>query len=441
MSPLAFLRNKSYWILDAATGGKVRTACGEIERMDAANCDDVAVREHQQNRWRALYEQAVKTTEFYAPFSGKDFKEFPVINKNTIRSQQDRFMSSAYEKDKLYQMSTSGSTGTPFVCYQNVEKKKRVNAEIIYYSGKVGYRLGENLSYIRTVVKQVKKSKLKQFMQNQTLIHCGQLSDVGIEGLIEELRRYSKKNRGGVTLLGYSSTYTAMKDYLRRKGIDVIPGVHVTGAIASSDMLFDETREAMNRAFGNIHMVSRYSNEENGVLGQDEGINNVFPINEADYIVEILDAEGNEVENGTIGRIVVTDLYNYAMPMIRYDTGDVAAIEILEINGRKRRCLTNFSGRRVDVIFDTQGNALSPYVITNHMWSFPDVTQFQVVQTGEKQYVLKLNVQKEFAREQDVIRLMNQLLGENAEITVERVEEIPVLASGKRQYVVNQWQK
>ena len=185
-------------------------------------------------------------------------------------------------------------------------------------------------------------------------------------------------------------------------------------------------------------MVSRYSNEENGVLGQDEGENNVFPINEADYIVEILDEDGNEVKDGIQGRIVVTDLFNYAMPMIRYDTGDFAAVEVREVNGRKKRCLTNFSGRKVDVIFNTKGKALSPYTITNHMWSFPDVTQFQVIQTGEKQYRLKLNVPKTFARETEVIELMKQLLGQDAEIVMERVDEIPVLASGKRRYIVNE---
>lgn len=440
MSVLGRLRNTTYWALDSLRGSPVRKAYDEIKLIDHTDSGDSVIREHQEKQWQELKERAVKTTKFYAPFAGRKFSDFPVISKNDIRSQQNSFMSSDYQQDKLIQMSTSGSTGTPFICYQNGGKKKRVNAEIIYYSEKVGYRLGENLSYIRTVVKQVKKSGLKQFMQNQTLINCSHLSDDGIEKIISQIQRYSQK--GPVTLTGYSSTYTAIKDYILKKKIDALQNVRVTGIISGSDMLFDETREVVRRAFGGVPMVSRYSNEENGVLGQDAGGgNNIFIINEADYIVEILDEDGNEVPDGTQGRIVVTDLYNYAMPMIRYDTGDFAAVEVREINGRKKRCLTDFSGRKVDVIFDTEGKALSPYMVTNYMWSFPDVTQFQVIQTGERQYRLKLNVPKTFARESEVVTLMKQLLGHDAQIAVERTDEIPVLASGKRRYIVNEWKR
>ncbi|MBR7046864.1 MAG: hypothetical protein IKI43_00645, partial [Campylobacter sp.] len=77
--------------------------------------------------------------------SHEKLKDFPVITKNDIKANQDSFLSNQYDKDKLIQMSTSGSTGTPFVTYQNAKKKKWVNAEVIYYSEKVGYRLGDNL--------------------------------------------------------------------------------------------------------------------------------------------------------------------------------------------------------------------------------------------------------------------------------------------------------
>lgn len=211
------------------------------------------------------------------------------------------------------------------------------------------------------------------------------------------------------------------------------------GVISGSDMLFDETRAVISKVLGNVPVVSRYSNEENGVLGQDEGMNNVFAINEANYIIEIVDADGNSVADGTLGRIVVTDLYNYAMPMIRYDTGDVGAIQIFDINGRKKRCICQFSGRRVDVVYDADGNVLSPHTITNSMWDFPEITQFQLIQKGKEQYILKLNVDNTFKRENDVLIALQSVLGSTAQIEIEKVDEIPVLASGKRRYIVNEW--
>jgi phenylacetate-CoA ligase len=436
---LAWVRNNAFWTLDTLKGNKVRKAYEEIKKIDYMDSNNPYIEQHQKKAWAVLKEKACTTTMAYKDYRSLDLSQFPVVTKQDIRARQDDFMSCLYNRDGLVQMSTSGSTGTPFICYQNEGKKRHVNAEIIYYSEKVGYHLGENLSYMRTVVKQLSKSKLKQFMQNQTLLHCNLLNDEGIEKLLSTIREQSEK--GPVTLLGYSSTYTAMKDYFQKKNIEILPDCNVTGLISGSDMLFDETREVVRKVFGNIPMVSRYSNEENGVLGQDEEYNNVFAINEADYIIEILDMEGDQLPEGKLGRIVVTDLYNYAMPMIRYDTGDMGAIQTYEVNGRKKRCICQFSGRRVDVLYDTKGNALSPHVVTNTMWEFTDITQFQLIQRSQFDFTLKLNVDSKFDRETDVISALKEQFGDDARFDVERVNEIPVLSSGKRRYLINEYTK
>lgn len=439
MGLIALIRNRAFWALDAVKGGRVRMAYNEIKRIDNLDSSDPYIKEYQKKAWKKLKKEACTFTEYYSGYEKHQFSEFPVITKNDIRSNQDSFLSGRFKKEKLIQMSTSGSTGTPFISYQNSLKKKTVNAEIVYYSEKAGYRLGENLSYIRTIVKQNKKSLLKQFLQNQTLIDCGKLSDSGMEEIIRRLQRISKKGRAVV--LGYGSTYTAIKDYAIRKEIERFSGVNLKGCISGSDMLFDETREVISKVFGGIPVVSRYSNEENGVIGQDEGNNNVFTINEAGYIVEICDDVGRRLPEGTLGRIVVTDLFNYAMPMIWYDTGDMGAISVFDINGRKKRCICQFSGRRSDIIFDTGGDPLSPHIITNYMWEFTDIRQFQVIQTDEKAFSVKLNVDNQFKRQQELLAVLKSLLGEDARIHIQYVTGIPVLASGKRRYIVNEWKK
>lgn len=433
------LRRAAFWLLDQVKGAPVKTAYTVIKKIDEMDSSNPFIKEYQESEFCRLMKEARENTEYYANYVGKKLENFPVINKNDIRSKQNAFISKNYPKDKLFQMSTSGSTGTPFVCYQNGNKKKRVNAEIIYYSEKVGYRLGENLSYIRTVVNQIKKSKLKQFIQNQKLVHCGKLNDKGIEEILNALRNTS--NSGDITLLGYGSTYTAMCNYAKAKGFSKFDGCKVRGIISGSDMLFDETRQSIGSLFDNARVVSRYSNEENGVLGQDEGINNVFVINEADYIVEITDDAGNRLPNGKLGHIVVTDLFNYAMPMIRYDTGDIGAIDIFNINGRNKKCICNFSGRKVDVISDTSGNAISPHAITNNMWSFPNIAQFQLIQKSQNEYKLVLNVSSDYSDVDKIIAVLKMQLGQDSIITVEIVDEIPVLSSGKRRYIVNEFKK
>lgn len=436
MGIICVARNRAFWLMDAVKGSPVRTAYNTIKKIDEMDSGSAYIQRHQEEAWQILKEKACSKTRAYRSFKDCSFDKFPVISKQDIRASQDDYISSDFNKKDLIQMATSGSTGTPFICYQNSGKKRRVNAEIIYYSGKAGYRLGDNLSYIRSIVRQNKKSKLKQFLQNQTLIDCSKLSDSGVESLIAILKSQSQKGR--ITLLGYGSTYTAIKDYCVRHHIDCFDEIDVRGVISGSDMLYDETRAIISKVFGYVPVVSRYSNEENGVLGQDEGLNNIFTINEANYIIEIVDDEGNAVEDGTLGRIVVTDLYNYAMPMIRYDTGDVGAIQLYKINGRKKRCICQFSGRRVDLISDANGSAISPHTITNLMWSFPEITQFQLIQKGKTLYTLRLNVDGQITKKDEIIDSLRKVLGDLAQIDVEQVNEIPVLASGKRRYIVNE---
>ena len=98
----------------------------------------------------------------------------------------------------------------------------------------------------------------------------------------------------------------------------------------------------------------------------------------------------------------------------------------------------NFGGRVVDMIFDTEGNQMSPHTITNSMWEFQGVRQFQFIQKKKREYVLKLNVDKDtFMQEDKIISILTQRLGSDAEIRIEYCDEIPVLASGKRRYIVN----
>ncbi len=438
MKLMNYLRKKAFWTLDELRGEQIKRGYQSIKKIDLMDSSDPYIKKYQNKVWLELKNHACNTTEFYKEFRDKKFIEFPVISKNDIKENQGKFMSRKFRQEDLIQMSTSGSTGTPFVCYQDVNKKKRVNAEIIYYSEKVGYEVGKNLSYIRTVVKQNKKSEFKQFLQNQTLLQCEKLNDEGIRELIRKLEEVSKN--GSITLLAYASTYTAIKDYAKRNGIKSFANCHIGGVISGSEMLYDSTREAIKKLF-KTEVVSRYSNEENGVIGQDEGINNNFTVNEADYLVEILDDDGQRVPDGTLGRIVVTDFFNYAMPMIRYDTGDMGAIITKSVNGREKKVICNFSGRKVDLIYDTLSNALSPHVITNAMWSFPDIKQFQFIQKGKNNYLLKLNLDGNFQRSEEIIATLKNILGDKACIDIEKVGEIPVLASGKRRYIVNEWRK
>lgn len=164
-------------------------------------------------------------------------------------------------------------------------------------------------------------------------------------------------------------------------------------------------------------------------------------LNLANCYMEILKFDSDEpVADGELGRIVVTDLTNYAMPMIRYDIGDVAMV------GEKKSgimvSIDNLGGRKTDLIIRTDGtqvdffNSVSPDLYLNE-----GISQFQFIQKGEKEYLLKLNLKDESlkAMTDRFVGYVKKVVGEDANCKVEYVSEIPVLSSGKRKVVINEW--
>ncbi len=81
---------------------------------------------------------------------------------------------------------------------------------------------------------------------------------------------------------------------------------------------------------------------------------------------------------------------------------------------------------------------MSPHVITNTMWKYVEILQFQFIQEAKKKYIMILNKGNvPFHEEADLIKDIKSFLGDDAEITIRYVEEIPLLQSGKRKKIIN----
>ncbi len=432
---LCKLREISFWSADALRGKEIRSAYKDIKLVDELDSSAGFIKKYQQHQSSKLLEHSVHTTKHYSPFDkNTPLEDFPLMDKNQINENQEAFISTAYKRKGLFKMATSGSTGIPFICYQDSSKKNRVKAEIIYYSEKAGYRVGKRLIFLRALTAATRKSSLKKWMQNESLIDVVDLKDSLIESTLLDIQRAAKTPS---MLLAYSSTFDIYKNYFSHHNMDHLKFENITGVVSNSEMLFDDTREFIQKLF-HCKAYSRYSNQENGVIGQEAEIANAFIINEGSYIVEIFDLEKDEpLAQGLVGRIVVTDLYNRAMPMIRYDTGDVGSISQIYTQGRNKKAITDFGGRKSDIVFDCGGNPISPHLITNTMWGFPGIKQYQFIQETKNRYRIRINLEGSFQRREEFQGAMESLVGPGGKITYEWVEDIPITGSWKRRYIIN----
>lgn len=419
-----------FWLKDIISGGKVKQAYDDLNR----NYKNVDTKE-QQKKVNYLLKYAQKNTNYYKKYKNVKLQDFPIINKQIIKENLDDILVQKYNIESLHKMSTSGSTGTPFTVYQNKEKRNRVIAEVLFYGKKANYIFGEKQAYFRIWVSSIKKSTIKKKLQNMYPIDISNLSDENINNII---RKIDKKRI--VNVLSYASTLDKISDYCKKNNV-TIKGDYLKSIISSSEFLNKNTKENLKNIF-NCNVYNRYSNEENGILAQDMDLDENLYLNQADYFFEFLKLETNEpAKEGELARVVVTDLYNFAMPMIRYDTGDTA---IYTTNSKgKITAIKSLQGRQVDMIYNTKGEAISPHTITNNMWGNEIIKQFKFIQISSNTYKIILNIDKKDGKaiEEQLKKKFYKILGKDAKIDIDYVDEIPILKSGKLKYIENQMKK
>ena len=358
--------------------------------------------------------------------------DFSVINKAIVREALDSFVSGEFKQSELIPIVTSGSTGTPFKVYHDRSKKLRNSADAICFAQMAGYTLGDRIIYMKIFVKEKMKNPVKYWMENTIPVDVIRIDDAQIKGLLRQM----EDDRCTYSIVGYSSALELVCKYLDKKSYGRVKS-DVRAVIAISEALNDYTKDALQKYFG-APVVSRYSNLENGILAQQETDGSGrYIINTASYVVEVLKMDSDDqADPGETGRIVVTDLFNYGMPLIRYDTGDVGA---LSPDSRKtgNMYLARVEGRKLDLLYDTKGKIVSSYMVYKNMWQYTEIKQYQLIQEGPKDYVFKINRDGAFSRERKLIDEFKACLGEDAIFRVEYVSEIPLLSSGKRRFVVN----
>lgn len=414
----SWLRRNAFWTLDALKGGTVRRHYINIAQMmsGGTGCE--------QQQLVKLLEHAKNTTPFYRGLNAGNILDFPIVTKGDYKEHYNLFQSKLYLDKPLHNMFTSGSTGTPFKVNQDMNKRKRTLADIIYFNEICGQKLGDKYIFFRVWTDKNMKSKWEQFQQNLVPIDILHLDDASLENI----RQILKKDKSINSTLAYASTYEHLVNYLEFHN-DKPDLFHIKLLVSGSEVLDMQVKQRIKDTIG-CSIIDRYSNQENGIIAQTKDLSDEFAVNIASYYVELLKIDSNDASsNGELGRIVVTDLYNFAMPMIRYDTGDLAI-----------KCGTNHGwvnkfkavqGRRVDTIYDTKGNKITPIAICNYMWEYTKLKQYQFIQEGEKQYIMKLNGAEGIYTKEEVEQMLKDILGSDAEIDIQFVNTIPVLASGK----------
>jgi phenylacetate-CoA ligase len=217
---------------------------------------------------------------------------------------------------------------------------------------------------------------------------------------------------------------------------DPLPGL--SAIIVSAETLYDEWRTVIESCF-KVPVYNRYGGRDIHLVAQECPSHKGLHINSEYLLVEIV-KDGRPVSPGQLGEIVVTRLDNYAMPFIRYRTGDlgIQAIDGCEC-GRSLPLLQKIEGRVQDAIVTGDGRIVSGLFFAHMMKDCLDVKEFQVHQLAINRLLILVvpHAQRPFSSSDRIRRITREYMGDNMEILFEIRKEIPFTRSGKRRITIS----
>ena len=356
----------------------------------------------------------------------------PVVTKDDLREAASQFPLPAY-KGNVLEIRTSGSTGTPMQFLRSQEQESWFWATRMRIWQWAGYELGEPYLALN-LNKRAKWSKRAQDL----LFRCTYLSynaeNLDSRGVLEALKR-----SGAVHINAFGSTLHLLARYMRDNSIEN-PGVRVL--TTTGDNLSQEHRKEIEAAFG-VPAIDYYgAGGEGAHLASQCTQADRYHLHVENSVVEIL-RDGRPAKPGEMGSVVFTQLDNRAMPLVRYDVGDLATVSDGEPCpcGRAHPTISGINGRACDVILTPRGGALLPqFFFIGPFKLLDNLRGYQVVQEELDRLVVKLVAEPgcdRAASEEAIRAYISEAAEGSLKIDFDWVDEIPLSGLGKPRPVIS----
>lgn len=370
----------------------------------------------------------------------------PTSRKRLAIPPHTRFLREDAKENKLHVSQTSGSTGSPATLFFS---KAELNFRRILLFRAIRARFPQCLPIRITDVGQVTAQEMPHLTHRLGPFRLTRVP--GNLPMSEQVRLYS--HSAPQLLEGYAGCLELLAHELLKTGN---PYPRPQWLISRGEALTPTVREMLEQVF-DCPVANFYNSEEVGNMAWDcPHRADVFHVNTDACILELLDEHNMAVQPGVEGRVVLTNLYNYTMPFIRYDLGDYATWD----NPNPHPCscgavtptLASIDGRSDDFIILPDSRRLSPLVVLTtvaqqlygqaHVSSYetqvPQVRQFQVVQEQMGEAHVYVVAHKSLPSGlDDRIRRRFQQLHPDFQTHLSMVQAIPLDSSGKLKRIIS----
>lgn len=405
------------------------------------------IRKRQLHSLQAIIRHAYETVPFYRRNfqevgfhpddlrSFKDMRLLPVLTKRDLANHAEELISSRYDIASLYRKQTSGSTGVPLTIFVDQESLQWKRACTLRSDEWSGWRFGERVAMLWGNPPYLRRG-WRGRLRNTLLERACYLDTLKMdEAALATFARTLRRRQPGL-IFGHAHSVYLFADYLRSTGQ---PGIRPHGIITSAMVLHDWQRRVIEDVF-RCPVTNRYGCEEVSLIACECEQHQGLHVNSDGVFVEVV-RDGKPVGPGEPGSVVVTDLSNRGMPILRYQVGDVATLAAGRCPcGRGLPRLERLEGREADYVLTARGELISGISLTeNFACELPGVAQLQIIQETVQHFRFRLVRGPAFGPEtlSRLEGLVAQRFGAGTGYECEYVDRIPQEPSGKYRFCIS----
>lgn len=362
-----------------------------------------------------------------------ELERYPRLTKADITANYADCIASDW-RGRTLSKSTGGSSGQPFRFEITMESYARRTALMWRSYAWGGAAIGTRTAYLwgvgepRRGLAGLKESAYHRAF-NRRFFNAFAMREDTLADYVRGMRAYRPR-----VLVGYVAPVLRVARWLNARG-ERIEGLR--GVITGAEALYGPEREEIERAFG-VPVTNTYGSREVMLMASECERHCGLHVHIDHLVLETVDADGRGVR-GRSGEVLVTDLHNYGMPLVRYANGDRATPDDAACDcGRALPLLASVDGRVLETIVTPDGRILPGEFFVHTMVDWPRVKQYLVVQTAPDAVELQMVVSPALGPEEHAAlrERLQRTVGGAMRVTLREVASIAPHPSGKRRITV-----
>jgi len=361
----------------------------------------------------------------------EDLIKLPIMTKNIIRIHSKELLAKNIPQMEISWSKTGGTTGEPIqicknrqcsawesMCYERglrwggleVDKSR-----VALFGGSLG------------IDKTRLTAQMGQVLRRDLFLPAFELRSDTAMSYFDKIRRSKIR-----FLLGYTSAIYRLATFAE----EMNQKIEFSAVFPTAELILPEWEEIIRKVF-RCAVLPYYGCGEVNSLGYYALGTNAYRISEEHALIEVLENDGLTRLAGE-GRFLITDLDNYAMPIIRYANGDAGKISG-PAGGSPFARIARLDGRYNSFLMTDRGDLISGAIGPHVFRHLASVRSYRIIQEEPLRLEIKVVANSDFGEEHErlIEGLFARHLGSKMKISIERVAELAAPPSGKSVFVIN----